>query len=127
MMTEAPEILAEFDRWNAALQLQDPQSVAALYAPDAILLPTVSNEVRHNHAEIAEYFERFLLKRPEGRLSESNVRIFGDMAINSGTYVFTLTIARKKVEVRARFTFVYRKYADGWQIIEHHSSVYPEE
>lgn len=126
-MTDTAEILAEFDRWNAALQTLDAQQVTACYAADAILLPTVSNEVRHNHAEILDYFERFLLKRPQGRITESNARLFGDLAINSGTYVFTLTIARKQVEVRARFTFVYRKSAQGWEIIEHHSSVYPEE
>jgi uncharacterized protein (TIGR02246 family) len=126
-MAATSEIIAQFDRWNAALGMLDAQKVTECYAPDAILLPTVSNEVRHNHPEIHHYFERFLLKRPIGRLTESNVRVFGDIAINSGTYIFTLTIARKHVEVRARFTFVYRKVGTDWQIIEHHSSVYPEE
>ena len=44
------EITALFDQWNSALQTGDPKQVAALYAADAILLPTVSNQVRHNHA-----------------------------------------------------------------------------
>ena len=35
-----------FDQWNKALQTQDPATVTALYADDAILLPTVSNVVR---------------------------------------------------------------------------------
>ena len=51
------EITALFDQWNSALQTGDPKQVAALYAADAILLPTVSNQVRHNHAEIEDYFE----------------------------------------------------------------------
>lgn len=40
------EIASLFDRWNAALATGDASSVAKLYAPDAVLEPTVSNEVR---------------------------------------------------------------------------------
>lgn len=40
------ELIASlFDDWNAALATKDPQQVANLYAHDAVLLPTVSNEV----------------------------------------------------------------------------------
>jgi uncharacterized protein (TIGR02246 family) len=46
------DITVLFEQWNSALQTGDPKQVAALYATDAILLPTVSNQVRHNHAEI---------------------------------------------------------------------------
>jgi hypothetical protein len=35
-----------FDKWNAALQTGNPERVADLYAPDGVLLPTVSNQVR---------------------------------------------------------------------------------
>ena len=34
-----------FDRWNTALQTGNPEIVADLYAPDGVLLPTVSNQV----------------------------------------------------------------------------------
>ena len=53
---EKGEITVLFDQWNSALQTGDPKQVAALYATDAILLPTVSNKVRHNHEEIEDYF-----------------------------------------------------------------------
>ena len=115
-----------FDDWNASLQTGDPDAVTAHYAPDAILLPTVSNQVRHNHAEIRDYFVRFLTYRPVGRIIEQNIRDFGDLAINSGTYRFELTEGSAKREVDARYTFVYRKIADRWSIIEHHSSLMPE-
>ncbi|MDA8899234.1 SgcJ/EcaC family oxidoreductase, partial [Porticoccaceae bacterium] len=86
---EKGEITVLFDQWNSALQTGDPKQVAALYATDAILLPTVSNQVRHNHQEIEDYFVHFLAKGPQGKIDESNVRIFGDIAINSGVYTFT--------------------------------------
>ena len=112
-----------FETWNQALLTDDPKQVVSLYASDAILLPTVSNQVRHNHAEIEDYFVHFLNKGPSGRLVESNVRIFGELAINSGVYEFSF---KDNSKVKARFTYVYQQQGDNWKIIEHHSSQMPE-
>ncbi len=117
------EIKALFDEWNSALQTRDPKKVAALYESNAILLPTVSNKVRHNHEEIEEYFVHFLAKNPVGKIDEANIRIFGELAINSGIYTFTL---KDGSVVPARYTFVYRWNGERWMIIEHHSSQMPE-
>jgi uncharacterized protein (TIGR02246 family) len=117
------EITALFDKWNNALQTGDPKQVAALYEYNAILLPTVSNKVRHNHEEIEDYFVTFLAKEPKGTINESNVRTFGDVAINSGVYTFEL---KGGVSVQARFTYVYRWNGQDWKIVEHHSSAMPE-
>jgi len=116
-----------FDLWNEALLSGDAGKVAALYAPDAILLPTVSNKVRHSHEEIADYFAHFLLSKPNGKILESNVRTFGDLAINSGIYEFALSPENKpQTLIQARFTFAYRKTGEDWLIVEHHSSKMPE-
>jgi len=117
------DIAALFQEWNDALQSRDPQNVVALYETSAILLPTVSNQVRHNHQEIADYFKGFLAKGPIGAIDESNVRVYSDIAINSGIYTFTFDDGAK---VPARFTFVYRWNGQRWLIIEHHSSQMPE-
>ena len=117
------EILSLFEQWNQALQTREPGNVAALYASDAILLPTVSNKVRHNHVEIEDYFVHFLAKGPQGKIDEANVRWFGELAINSGIYTFSFDDG---AAVQARYTFVYRQDARGWKIIEHHSSQMPE-
>jgi uncharacterized protein (TIGR02246 family) len=122
-MMEKGEITVLFDQWNSALQTGDPKQVAALYATDAILLPTVSNQVRHNHQEIEDYFVHFLAKGPQGKIDESNVRIIDDIAINSGVYTFTFSGG---ASVQARFTYVYRWEGQRWLIIEHHSSAMPE-
>lgn len=117
------EIGKLFDYWNRAVQSGDPKKVTELYDEKAILLPTVSNEVRHNHAEIEEYFRHFLSKAPKGKVNESNVRVFGDIAINSGLYTFTF---KDESVVRARFSFVYERRSERWIIVEHHSSAMPE-
>jgi uncharacterized protein (TIGR02246 family) len=112
-----------FDQWNAAIQTGEPGAVTALYESNAILLPTVSNQVRHNHDEINDYFVHFLAKKPKGTINESNIRTFGDVAINSGIYTF---VFGDGVSVQARYTYVYRWNGECWKIIEHHSSQMPE-
>ena len=112
-----------FEDWNSALQTGDPKQVAALYEDNAILLPTISNKVRHNHEELEDYFVNFLAKDPVGKIDESNVRTFGDVAINSGVYTFTFNDG---ASVQARFTYVYRWNGQKWLIVEHHSSQMPE-
>lgn len=82
--------------------------------------------VRNNPAEIKEYFETFLTLKPDGTINEANIRIYCDMAINSGIYTFAIVKNGKPEEVQARYTFVYRKIGDRWLIVEHHSSAMPE-
>ena len=117
------QIAALFNTWNDALATGEPSQVAALYEKEAILLPTVSSQVRHNHSEIEDYFVNFLSKGPQGQIDESNVRIFDQLAINSGVYTFTFNDG---ATVQARYTFVYRWNGDQWLITEHHSSQMPE-
>lgn len=119
------EISDQFLIWNKALQTGDPDSIVACYAADAILLPTVSGKVRHNHDEIRDYFVHFLSKKPRGRIIEQNIRIYDNIAINSGLYTFSLTEDGVPADLAARFTFVHKKHEDGWLIIEHHSSILP--
>ncbi|MCA9980400.1 MAG: SgcJ/EcaC family oxidoreductase [Anaerolineales bacterium] len=117
------DIMAAFDTWNEALQTGNPDLVTALYDPQAILLPTMSNDVRHNHPEIRDYFVKFLALQPQGQIDEANIQIFESVAINSGLYTFTIEDGS---QIQARFTFVYVWDGDRWLIVEHHSSGMPE-
>ena len=122
-MKEA-DVLGLFDQWNTALSTLNPDTVTALYADHAVLLPTVSNQVRHNHEEIRDYFVGFLQKSPQGVVDEFNVNILSDThATNSGVYTFTFGDGSK---VSARFSYLYVASNDGWKILQHHSSAMPE-
>lgn len=125
---EAREVALLFDRWNAALASGDPDKVADLYAPDGVLLPTVSNRVRASHAEIEDYFEHFLASKPRGTINYREVRVLDDdSAVDAGVYTFTLTDRDGRTrDVQARYTFVYEKRDGKWLIINHHSSAMPE-
>ena len=118
------DVLELFDQWNTALSTLNPDTVTALYADNAVLLPTVSNQVRHNHEEIRDYFVGFLQKSPQGVVDEFNVNILSDTHVtNSGTYTFTFGDGSK---VSARFSYLYVASDDGWKILQHHSSAMPE-
>jgi uncharacterized protein (TIGR02246 family) len=122
---EKSEILALFAQWDRSLATGDAAKVNANYAWDAILIPTLSNEIRHSPAGRIAYFrDEFLPKKPRGKIDQAYVRCIGDVAINSGLYTFTFGDGSK---AQARYTFVYQKKSDGrWLIIEHHSSKMPK-
>ncbi|MEU5430475.1 SgcJ/EcaC family oxidoreductase [Streptomyces olivoreticuli] len=120
-------IAALFDRWNAALATRNARAVAALYAPDAVLLPTQSSEIRTTHDRIVDYFEHFLQQKPQGRIQERHITVLGPRsAIDTGLYQFTLTDKNGKAgKTDARYTFVYELRGGHWLIVNHHSSVVP--
>eukprot|EP00882_Tetradesmus_deserticola_P000901 GHRQ01000979.1.p1 GENE.GHRQ01000979.1~~GHRQ01000979.1.p1 ORF type:complete len:416 (+),score=162.30 GHRQ01000979.1:201-1448(+) len=128
-LQEREAIAALFDRWNEALATKNPAAVADMYGHDAVLLPTVSNEVRTTRAGIMDYFSTFLKMAPQGKVDQSTIRLLSpDVALHSGVYSFTLNPAEGETKlVQARFTFLYRKYNGRWLIAEHHSSAMPEQ
>lgn len=122
------EIAGLFDRWNSALQTGNVQSVVDLYAPDAVLQPTVSNQVRTTPDQIKDYFDHFMALKPVGQINYREIRQLGsNVAMDSGVYTFTLTEATGKIrQVQARYTFVYEQVDGQWKILNHHSSAMPE-
>lgn len=111
-----------FDRWNASLRTLDPAKVTANYARDSVLLPTVSNKPRTNHAEISDYFVKFLEKAPEGKINKRFVKLGCNTAKDMGIYTFTFKDGSK---VSARYTYVYKFHDGEWLISHHHSSAMP--
>ena len=116
------------ERWFAALETGDPSQVTALYAKDAILLATFNGDVKKGHREIRGYFEReFLPKHPVGMAVEAYTRVLDGVAVNSGLYSFQVDSKDEgRATVEARYTFVYQWAESDWKIVEHHSSLKPE-
>jgi hypothetical protein len=104
------------------------EDVMALYAPNAVLLATVSEQIRDEPQELRDYFNFFTkLSKLSASDYKPTIRVYDDMAINSGYYTFSFETAPGVTkQVPARYTFVYQKVNDKWMIVEHHSSVIPE-
>lgn len=118
------EVAAATVEWIATFNTRDAARISALYAPDAILWGTVSKTIRTTPDEILKYFQESSTKRPNLRmfLGEYHVRLFGDIATNSGYYTSRNPVDGQEVVIPMRFTFTYRRHGDRWMIVNHHSS-----
>lgn len=116
-----------FSKWNNALQTGNPKEVAALYFTDATFLPTTSGEFKKGQKGAEEYFKRFLKKNPTGKIIEEEVKAFrADCYLHCGMYNFEVGPGDDRQVVEARFSFVWKKDAQGeWKILHHHSSAKP--
>jgi len=120
------DVAAATNEWVAAFASHDAGRIVALYAPDAVFWGTTSPVIRDSPDLIREYFEN-LKNRPTVRieLDEQHVRIYGDVAINSGRYSVH-EIKEGQPTVRPlRFSFTYRLHEGRWLIVDHHSSALP--
>lgn len=123
VMPTEDEVAQLFERWNASLATGDPAKVAANYLDNAVLLPTVSNEMRTDTQTIEAYFVDFLPKQPQGVIDQRVITRSCNSASDVGIYTFTF---KGGEQVQARYSYIY-DYVDGqWLIRHHHSSAMPE-
>ena len=124
------EIQELFTRWNnSLLSLDYHKVVSENYAPNSILLPTVSNIPRISVESKEEYFHHFLENKPSGVITFRQVHVGCNSAIDSGLYTFTFGVTKDDSPkiVHARYTFTYVWDGKKWLISSHHSSVNPNE
>ena len=113
--------------WAEAMTSHDAERVLALYDSDAVLWGTRSPTLRGTPATVREYFNILRTVPPSYKavLGEQRIRIYGDTAINTGTYTFSEVRDGKEIVRPARFSFVFRNRDGRWLIVDHHSSAVP--
>ena len=118
----------QFDRFNAAWATKDPATVSAMFAPDAVLLPTLSDEERTTPAGIRRYFDYFLKSSPVAHIDTSSIRLGCNTAARMGNWSVDLTDPKtnEKSTAKARYTFIYRFVNGHWWIEHLHSSLLPD-
>src|SRR5512134_680159 len=113
--------------WADAMTSHDIEKVVALYDSEAVLWGTRSPTLRDDPQTVRDYFN--ILKTVPASykavLGEQRIRVYGDMAINTGSYTFSETRDGKEIVRPARFSFVYRNRGGRWLIVDHHSSAVP--
>lgn len=116
---------AALHTWAATVATRDVEAILALYAPDAILVPTLSNEVRDCQDSRREYFRNFLAN--EGLVCDVQIfkkRVSSKLStvVVGGLYVFHYHDGDAVVSVPARFLFTFEQIDGRWLITGHHSS-----
>ena len=121
---DSAQVAAATAEWITTFNTRDPVRICALYAPDAVLWGTVSQTLRTTPQEILAYFTESAANRPNLRmfLGEYHVRLYGDIATNSGYYTSRNPVDGQELVIPMRFTFTYRKQGGRWMIVNHHSS-----
>jgi uncharacterized protein (TIGR02246 family) len=120
------QVEAATQQWATALSSNNPQKIADLYMPGAILYATFQNQLDTPEG-IESYFVKLMKhKNLAVKFNKQTIRLFGETAINSGLYTFSYTEKGKQVNIPARYTFVFAHSTKGWEIVEHHSSLLPE-
>ena len=121
------EIGAVTQKWVEGMTRHDIEAVVALYDPDAVLWGTRSPTLRDKPETVREYFNILKTVPPSYKvvLGEQRIRIYDDIAINTGTYTFSEIRDGKEIVRPARFSFVFRYRSGQWVIVDHHSSAVP--
>jgi uncharacterized protein (TIGR02246 family) len=130
----SPEHLVQkaYYNWCASIGTAkgDAKEMVQYYAPNAILLPTLSSEVLFNSdGGMDAYFSQLTsYKNIQCTPKKLVTRLYGDfVAVDAGLYDFSFFDHDGKAQtLHARFTFVYEKFGDKWLIVSHHSSVKPD-
>ena len=121
------DVAAATQVWVDGMNSHNAERVVALYDAEAVLWGTRSSALRDTPATVRDYF-KILQTVPSSYkvvLGEQRIRIYGDIAINTGTYTFSEDRADKPIVRPARFSFVYRNRDGRWLIVDHHSSAVP--
>ena len=121
------DVGAAMQAWLEGMNSHNADRVVALYDADAVLWGTRSSTLRDTPAMVRDYFKILQTVPPSYKveLGEQRIRIYGDIAINTGTYTFSEERDGKPISRPARFSFVYRNRNGRWLIVDHHSSAVP--
>lgn len=120
------EVLAATDAWRAAYDSRDPARVTSFYGRGAVFWGTTMKLIAASPESIAEYFKD-VAGRPNARVvfTEQHVRVFGDVAFNSGAYTFRDNRDGKEIMNPSRFSMVFQRQGGAWVLVHHHSSRVP--
>ena len=93
-----------------------------------LLWGTISSTIRSDPAAIRDYFVNAYEKLPglTVEFKDPLVRVYDDVALNSGYYTFTYEKDGEEQVLPARYSFALVKRDGDWLIADHHSSAMPQ-
>jgi uncharacterized protein (TIGR02246 family) len=121
------DVAAATARWGQVLEQQDPDKITSLYAKDGVLWGTLSPTLRSGPDAIRAYFVSAFGSLPQIKVAfgDQLIRVYGNTAINTGSYTIFYTTDGVVKSIPARYSFTYVKEGDEWLIADHHSSAMP--
>ena len=115
------------EKWITVFADNDPDTITALYSKDAVLWGTFSPTVRSDPAALKAYFVGAFQALPKAtvKFGDQLIRVYGDTAVNTGSYTFSYTKDGETKSIPARYSFTFVKDGTDCKIVDHHSSAMP--
>ena len=114
--------------WTELVGRQDVEGVLALYAEDAVLVPTFSNRLLTTPERIREYFVTLCSRERLGLELHTRPRIVTPVSEHvcalGGIYRWQFAVDEELLAFEARFSFLL-DFARAAPILHHHSSQIP--
>jgi uncharacterized protein (TIGR02246 family) len=121
------DVAAATMTWAEILKHNAPDTVARLYADDAVLWGTLSPRIRSDPVAVRDYFVTAfdVLPKLHVTFGEQLIRVYGNTAVNTGDYTFSYVEDGETKALRDRYSFTFVKQGNDWMIVDHHSSAMP--
>jgi hypothetical protein len=121
------EVAAATPRWGSVFAENNPDTITALYAKDAVLWGTLSPTVRADPGAVKAYFVGAFGALPQAtvKFGDHLIRVYGNTAVNTGYYTFSYIKDGEAKSIPARYSLTYVKDGNDWKIVDHHSSAMP--
>ena len=127
LSSQEQSVMQAGEAWANAINSHNVQQITALYDPHAFLYATFQNLISDQQG-MNKYFKKLVSHQNlKVKFIKEHIRLYGETAINSGLYDFSYDENSKPIDVLARYTFVYTLTPKGWLIVDHHSSILPDQ
>jgi len=119
------QVAGMFQLWSEAVSSGSGGDIAALYAPDAVLLPTLAPAPRLGRDSIGSYYSTLSRRMERIRTIKRTIKLRCNIALDTGVLAFNLAAANGGAgqTTAARYTLVYEYVGGHWLIVHDHSSV----
>src|SRR4249920_4165764 len=100
------EIAGAAAKWAEVFADDNPDAILSLYDDGAVLWGTLSPKLLVGKPELRGYFERAFKALPGHKVAfgEQVIRVYGDVAINSGYYTFSYLKDGQTQTIPARYS-----------------------
>ena len=114
-------------KWADVFTDDNHDTILVLYDKNAVLWGTLSPKRRDDPEAVRDYFVKAYVALPQHKVSfgDQLIRVYGNIAINTGYYTFTYVKDGEAKSLPSRYSIVYVKKGKKWLIVDHHSSVMP--
>jgi uncharacterized protein (TIGR02246 family) len=121
------EVAAATQKWATVFAENNPETIALLYAKESVLWGTLSPTVRSDPSAVKGYFVGAFEALPKAtvKFGDQLIRVYGNVAINTGYYTFSYTKDGETKTIPARYSLTFVKEGNDWKIVDHHSSALP--